>query len=102
MPRIKSAIKRVKISERNRLRNKSVKSAVNTSVKKVFTLADAHTADQTATPLDQVQEAVNKAFSRIDKAVSKGIMHKNTANRRKARLARCLAHVSGSSSTSVA
>lgn len=102
MPRIKSAIKRVKIAERNRLRNKSVKSAVNTLIKKVFALADAHGLDQSATPLEQVQQAVSRAFSRIDKAVSKGILHKNTAARRKARLSRRLAQITGSSNTSSA
>lgn len=98
MPRIKSAIKRVQVTERNRLRNKSIKSAVNTVIKKVFTLANNHTADPAATPLDQVQTALNQAFSHIDKAVTKGVLHKNTAARRKARLARRMAELSNTGS----
>jgi small subunit ribosomal protein S20 len=88
MPQIKSAIKRVQIAERNRLRNKAIKSTVNTLIKKVMTLANAYEAKQEGITLDQVQAAASQAFSRIDKAVKLGTLHSNTGARRKSRLAR--------------
>ena len=83
MPNIKSAKKRVKVSEKKNLRNRMIKSAVRTSVKKLEAAiaADPQTAN--------AQLVVTT--SAIDKAVSKGVMHKNAANRKKARLAKQLA-----------
>lgn len=83
MPNIKSAKKRVKVSEKKNLRNRMIKSAVRTSVKKLEAAiaADPQTAN--------AQLVV--ATSAIDKAASKGVMHKNAANRKKARLAKQLA-----------
>ena len=82
MPNIKSAQKRVKINERNRIRNVAIKSALKTSIKKVFE------SIKNAVSEDKIKEAVNKAYSIIDKAVTKGVIHKNTAARRKSRLTR--------------
>lgn len=79
MANIKSAEKRILIAERNRLRNVAVKSAVKTAVKKV--LEAIKTEDQEA-----VKNALNGAYSQLDKAVSKGVLHKNTAARKKSRL----------------
>ena len=83
MPNIKSAKKRVKVSEKKNLRNRMIKSAVRTSVKKLEAAiaADPQTAN--------AQLVVNT--SAIDKAASKGVMHKNAANRKKARQAKQLA-----------
>ncbi len=82
-PNIKSAKKRVKVSEKKNLRNRMIKSAVRTSVKKLEAAiaADPQTAN--------AQLVVTT--SAIDKAASKGVMHKNAANRKKARLAKQLA-----------
>ncbi|GAB4211497.1 MAG: 30S ribosomal protein S20 [Synechococcales cyanobacterium] len=88
MPQIKSAIKRVKIAERNRLRNKATKSTVRTLNKKALTLIDALPTQQVS--VEDVQAAINRAYSRIDKAIKTGVMHRNTGARRKARLARNL------------
>ncbi|MBQ4553203.1 MAG: 30S ribosomal protein S20 [Clostridia bacterium] len=74
MPNIQSAKKRVKVSEKKNLRNRMVKSGVKTSVRK---LAEEGTVEQYAA-----------TTSAIDKAVAKGIIHKNAANRKKARLAK--------------
>ena len=82
MPNIKSAIKRVKVTEKKNLRNRMVKSAMRNSVKKFETAVAAGSAD--AALLSATQGAV-------DKAVSKGVIHKNAANRKKARLAKRLA-----------
>ena len=83
MPNIKSAKKRVKVSEKKNLRNRMIKSAVRTSVKKLEAAiaADPQTAN--------AQLVVTT--SAIDKAASKGVMYKNAANRKKARLAKQLA-----------
>ncbi len=78
MPNIKSAKKRVLVAERNRVRNVAVRSAVKTAVKKVL--------DALASNKDQVTALLNNAYKVIDKAVSKGVFHKNTAARKKSRL----------------
>lgn len=81
MPNIKSAIKRVKVSERRHLRNRSVKSAVRTYVRTAERSVLTTTADQA-----QTAEAVAKALKELDSAASKGVIHKNNAARRKSRL----------------
>ena len=78
MPNIKSAKKRVLIAEANRMRNKSLNTALKTAIKK----ADAAIADNTADKAEVVKVAVKK----IDQAVSKGIIHKNNAARKKSQL----------------
>jgi len=88
MPRIKSAIKRVQIAERNRLRNKATKAMVRALMKKVISLSAAYAANPQQETLQEIQAAMSAAFSRIDKAAKTGVLHKNTAARRKARLAR--------------
>ncbi len=83
MPRIKSAIKRVDIAERNRLRNRSWKSTVRTARNKVEEAVAK--VDGTA-----AGEALKEAYSVIDMAVVKGIIHKNSAARKKSALAKKL------------
>ena len=82
MPNIKSAIKRVSVTEHKTLRNKMVKSETKTAIKKF----DAAVRDKTATA-----ELLSAASSAVDKAASKGVISKNSANREKARMARELA-----------
>jgi small subunit ribosomal protein S20 len=77
--RIKSGIKRVEVAERNRQCNVAVKSAVKTAAKKV--LVDLQTKST-----DALKEDLVSAISKLDKAVSKGIIHENTAARKKSRL----------------
>ena len=81
MPNIKSAIKRVKVSEKKNLRNRMIKSSMKTSVKKFDTAIAEDNAD--AALLSATQGAV-------DRAASKGVIHKNAANRKKARMAKRL------------
>ncbi len=83
MPNIKSAIKRVKVSKKKNLQNRMVKSGVKTAVKKY----EAALAAEPATANVQL----SNASSALDKAVSKGVIHKNAANRKKARMAKALA-----------
>lgn len=83
MPNIKSAIKRVKVNEKKNLRNRMVKSKVKTAIKKFETEVAAAPANAGA--------QYSLTTSAIDKAAAKGILHKNAANRKKARLAKQLA-----------
>ncbi len=77
MPNIKSAKKRVKVISTKTQRNKAYKSALRTAIK----LALAEHAGMEG-------EAVKSALKKLDQAVSKGIVHKNTAARKKAAIAR--------------
>lgn len=83
MANIKSAIKRAKISEKQNLRNRMAKSALKTSVRRY---------DEALTAGDQevVQNTYLNAVSMVDRAASKGVIHKNAANRKKAQLAKKL------------
>ena len=80
MANIKSAKKRILTSEKRAAANKAVKSGVKTAVKKVRVAVDANVAAAAAA-------AFENAKSVIDKAASKGVLHKNTAARKVARLA---------------
>ena len=80
MPNNKSAKKRVLIAERNRLYNRFWKTRCKNAVKKVI---EAVTNKDAAV----AQEKFNEAQCVLDKAVVKGVMHKNTASRRKAHIA---------------
>jgi small subunit ribosomal protein S20 len=90
MANIKSAVKRVKIAERNRLYNKSYKSAVKTLMKKYFTAVDQYAAAPSPESMQEVQQRMSEAYSKIDKAVKKGVLHRNNGARKKSRLARTL------------
>jgi small subunit ribosomal protein S20 len=87
---IKSAIKRVEIAERNRLRNKSHKSAVRTLMKKYFLAVDKHQATPSADTEAEVQKCMSAAYQKIDKAVQKGVLHRNNGANKKSRLAAAL------------
>jgi len=87
MPNIKSAIKRVKTSEKRRLRNASQKSALRTAIKS-FEAAAAGANPETA------RAALIQASRKLDKAASKGLIHKNAAARKKSRLAKKLNEIS--------
>jgi len=75
---IKSQIKRNRQNEKRRLRNKSVRSDLRTRTK----AAEAAAAEGQ----EGAEEALRTALKRIDKAASKGVIHKNQAARRKSRL----------------
>jgi len=83
MANIKSQIKRNKQNEVRRLRNKAVRAELKTRVKVAVNAAE--------TDADDREEASRAAIKRIDKAVTKGVIHKNAAARRKSRLAKHLA-----------
>ena len=79
MPNIKSAKKRVLVSEANYQRNKSYRSALRTAIKKADAAIDVKAADAA----DTVKVAVKK----LDQAEAKGIMHRNAVARKKSQLA---------------
>lgn len=90
MANIKSALKRIQVAERNRLRNKSYKSAVKTLIKNYLAAVDDYTANPSPEAMEVVQQKMSAAFSKIDKAVKRGVIHPNAGARRKSRLARVL------------
>ncbi|MBW4469479.1 MAG: 30S ribosomal protein S20 [Stenomitos rutilans HA7619-LM2] len=90
MANIKSAIKRVEIAERNRLRNKSYKSAVKTLTKKYLAAVSKYAASPTSELEQEVQKTQAAAYSKIDKAVKRGALHSNTGARKKSLIARAL------------
>ena len=82
MPNIKSAIKRVKTNEKANAQNSAQKASMRTSVKKAE-VAIVNNGENVAT-------VVATAAQHLDKAVSKGLIHKNAASRQKSRLAKAL------------
>jgi small subunit ribosomal protein S20 len=78
MANTKSAIKRIKTSEKRRQRNQAVKSATRTYVKKARTAIAQNPT--------QAQDDVIAAISALDRAARKGVIHRNNAARRKSRL----------------
>lgn len=80
MANSKSAKKRVLINERNRVRNQAVKTRVKTMIKKVLAAVEAK-------EVEAAKAALTVAFKELDKVVTKGVLKKNTASRKKSRLA---------------
>lgn len=83
MANIKSQIKRNKQNEKRRLRNKSVKSSLKTAVRKF----DAALSDGDA---EEATLRAREASRKLDKAVSKGVIHKNQAANKKSSIAKRL------------
>ena len=82
----KSAKKRIQVAERNRLVNKSYKSTVRTLTKKTLVNCEKYKQDPNLDNKNQVMFSVNEAFSLIDKAVKKNILHKNNGANKKSRI----------------
>ncbi len=82
MPNIKSAKKRVKVIATKTRRNRALNSNLKTTIKKAEAALAGSSSDSAA--------AVTLAIKKIDQAAAKGLLHKNTAARRKSRLARKL------------
>ena len=83
MANIKSQEKRIKTNERRRLRNKSVKSSLHTAVRGFREAVDAGDKEKAA-------ELLQATSRKLDKAASKGVIHKNQAANRKSALSRAL------------
>ena len=78
MPNIKSAKKRVKVIATKTMQNKAINSALKTEIKKANAAIESNAENKAA--------AVRVAIKKIDQAAAKGILHKNTASRKKAAL----------------
>ena len=78
MPNIKSAKKRVLVSEANYQRNKAYRSALKTAIKKADAAIDSNAAD--------AKETVKVAVKKLDQAANKGILHRNAVARKKSQL----------------
>lgn len=79
MANIKSAIKRIRSSEKRRVRNQRARTQTRTYIKRARAQIDAG-------QLEGAQNSVAEAIQALDKAAQKGILHRNNAARRKARL----------------
>jgi small subunit ribosomal protein S20 len=75
----KSAIKRLRSSERRRLHNRVFRGQARTAIRKARSLMDKGS-------IEEAREAVQVATRALDKAAAKGVIHKNNAARRKSRL----------------
>jgi small subunit ribosomal protein S20 len=82
----KSSKKRIEVAERNRLRNRTYKSALRTLMKRCFTACTAYSQAPGESAKTVVQTSMNAAFSKIDKAVKVGVLHSNTGANQKSRL----------------
>lgn len=80
MPNIKSAKKRVKVIKTKTLQNKIVKTGIKTAIKKFEAALNENN-------VDVAKQLYPLAVKKIDMGVSKGVLHKNAANRKKAKLA---------------
>jgi small subunit ribosomal protein S20 len=80
MPNLKSAAKRMRIEQKRRARNRAVKSTVKTFINK------AQRAIVVEPGADATIEALRQAISQLDRAATKGVLHKNNVARRKSRL----------------
>ncbi len=89
----KSAIKRIEIAERNRVRNKTYKSAVKTLMKNYFAAVEEYARQPSTESLQEVHKRMSAAYSKIDKAVKRRVLHANTGARKKSRLANTLKRV---------
>lgn len=79
MANTKSAIKEIRKNRKRRLHNREIRGRARTAVRHARELIDAGR-------LDEAQDAVENAYSALDKAAVKGVIHKNNAARRKSRL----------------
>ena len=82
----KSAKKRIQIAERNRLINKFYKSTVRTLTKKTVENCAIYKKDPSEDNKNLVKTSLNKAFSLIDKAVKKNVLHKNNGANKKSKI----------------
>lgn len=79
MPNIKSAKKRVEVTKTKTLKNNMIKSEVKTAIKKLDLAIEKN---------DNVQDAFKHATKLVDQACAKGVIKKNTANRKKSALSK--------------
>ncbi|HEX6593112.1 MAG TPA: 30S ribosomal protein S20 [Bacillota bacterium] len=81
MANLDSAIKRVKVNRKKQAQNQPYKSDMRTQIKKVESFIEAN-------DVENAKGALQSAFQTIDKAIQKGVVHRNNGNRHKARLSK--------------
>ena len=86
MANTKSAEKRIRINERNRLRNRFYKSSVRTLIKTFFNDLEVYKTSKNSEDKEKLQRILSSVYSLIDKGTKKNVFHKNTAARKKAQL----------------
>jgi len=82
----KSAKKRILVAERNRQINRSYKSTVKTLLKKTIINCENYKKDPNSENQELINSSLNKAFSLIDKAVKKNVLHKNNGANKKSKI----------------
>ncbi len=83
----KSAEKRIEIAKRNRLTNRYYKSSVRTLVKIFFQNLETYKVSKNPEDKKKLQKTLSSVYSMIDKGTKKNVYHKNTAARKKSKLA---------------
>ena len=86
MANTKSAKKRILVAERNRQSNRTYKSTVRTLIKKTIISCENYKKDPNIDNEKLVKESLNQAYSLIDKAVKKNVLHKNNGANKKSRI----------------
>ena len=86
----KSAKKRILTNERNRLQNRFYKSSVRTLTKSFFKYLEVYKNSKDREDIEKVKKILNSIYSLIDKGTKKNVFHKNTASRKKSKLAASL------------
>ncbi len=82
----KSAKKRILVAERNRQVNKSYKSTVRTLIKKTIVSCENYKKEPNTENQELINTSLNQAYSFIDKAVKKNVLHKNNGANKKSRI----------------
>ena len=90
----KSAKKRIGINKRNRLQNRYYKTSVRTLIKLFFKNLEVAKTDQTSQSQKNLQTILSSIYSFLDKGTKKNVFHKNTAAKKKAKLASYLKNYS--------
>ena len=85
MPILHASYKSIKVTKKKTERNQAIKSRLKTETKKFMDLVAAN-------KLDEAKKQLNKVISEINKASSKGVLHKNTGSRKKSRMMKKLKH----------
>jgi len=89
----KSAEKRIEINKRNRLINRYYKTSVRTLIKLFFNNLESYKTSQDSNDKQKLKNLLNSIYSIFDKGTKKNIFHKNTAARKKAKLADYLKNI---------
>jgi small subunit ribosomal protein S20 len=93
MANTKSSEKRIEINKRNGLRNRYYKTSVRNLIKLFFKHLESYKISQDANEIEKLKKLLGSIYSIFDKGTKKNIFHKNTASRKKAKLAAYLKNI---------